>query len=104
MSAFSYSNDTSWNPGGFADEIVYENEIPVPDAVSMKLEIEDMMEKFSRLTEKQQYVLRRRMVDEPFHEICKVTGNTRQRAEQIGKLARDRIRKMYEEEKELSLV
>ncbi len=100
LGAFSYTQDTASGSAGFADEIVYQNETSVPDAVSTKIEIEDMMEKFSRLTPKQQYVLRRRMVDEPFHEICKVTGNTRQRAEQIGKMARERLREMYEAEKE----
>jgi len=62
------------------------------------MEISDLMKKFSKLTKKQKYVLRRRMVDEPFHEICKVTGNTRQRAEQIGKEARVTLRAMYEKE------
>ena len=98
LSAFSYNQETTSNPDGFVTEIVYRDEEAVEEIVSRKIEIADLKKKIKKLSEKERYVIRRRMNGDFFGEIGGSFGATKQRADQIDKRARRKLREMYEAE------
>lgn len=104
LSALSYNSEHFHGTGHLADQMFDRSLEPIEETVSRKLEIADLKKKIRKLSEKERYVIKRRLNGDFFDEIGDSLNTTRQWADQIDKRAKRKLREMYEAERqELSI-
>ena len=100
LSAISYNTDHFRGIGPLADQLADKKIESVEETVSRKLEIADLKKKIKKLSEKERYVIGRRLKGDFFDEIGDSLNTTRQWADQIDKRAKRKLREMYEKKKQ----
>ena len=100
LSALSYNSEQFHGTGQLADQMYDRSLEPIEDTVSRNLEIAEMKKKIKKLSEKERYVIKRRLNGDFFDAIGDSLNTTRQWADQIDKRAKRKLREMYEQEKE----